>query len=126
MNTLTQNYNATKGLQNLVIERNPISNIVFEISEEGIMEHYAGVDKDGKTFTYDKRNGTDPVYTGIHRESHNGLTEYYNLRIKDAEYSIDNLKDKNYSLKNIIIFGSISASIVILILLMALLHSYGV
>ena len=126
MNQVVHNYNSTKGLQDLVIQRNPNANIVFEISEEGIMEHYAGVDKDGKTFTYDKRNGTDPVYTGIHRESHNGLTEYYNLRIKDAEYSIDNLKDKNYKYKNIIIFGSISAAIVIVMLLMALLYSHGV
>ena len=126
MNTVTQNYNATRGLQNLVVERNPISNIVFEMSDDGIMEHYAGVDKNGKIFSYDKRLGNEPTYSGIHRESYNGLTEYYELRIKDAEYSIDNLKDKNYSLKNTILFGSISASIVILILLIALLYSHGV
>jgi len=75
MNKVAQNYEATKGLQNLVISRNPISNIVFEISEDGIMEHYAGVDKDGKMFTYDKHKGDWVGYTGI-RESYNGLREY--------------------------------------------------
>jgi hypothetical protein len=125
MNTVTQNYNATKGLQNLVIARNPISNIVFEISEEGVMEHYAGVDKDGKMFCYDKKNGTDPVYTGIHRESYNGLTEYYKGLIEDAAYKNQQLEDKNFSLKNIILFMAVGSVIAILMLTIALLSNRG-
>jgi len=125
MNTVTQNYNATKGLQNLAIAKNPISNIVFEISEDGIMEHYAGVDKDGKMFCYDKRNGTDPVYTGIHRESYNGLTEYYKSLVEDAAYKNQQLENKNFSLKNTVLFLAVGSSVIIMMLLMAVLYQNG-
>jgi hypothetical protein len=125
MNTITQNYNATKGLQNLAIAKNPISNIVFEISEDGIMEHYAGVDKDGKMFCYDKRNGTDPVYTGIHRESYNGLTEYYKSLVEDAAYKNQQLENKNFSLKNKVLFLAVGSIVIIMMLLMVVLYQNG-
>jgi hypothetical protein len=125
MNTVTQNYNATKGLQNLVIARNPISNVVFEISEEGVMEHYAGIDKDGKMFCYDKKNGTDPVHTGLHRESYNGLTEYYKGLVEDAAYKNQQLENKNFSLKNTVLFLAVGSSVIIMMLLMAVLYQNG-
>jgi hypothetical protein len=106
-----------------VTNSNPNANIVFVLNEEGIVESHTITGEKGCVDHYDKRNGYLKNRPEFHIESYNGLTAYYERALSNL--AIERL-EKEYKYKNTIIFGSISAAIVISMLIIALLYSHGV
>lgn len=102
---------------NLVIQRNPQANVVFEINSDGVMEHYSGLDESGKIITYDKKSG-DGENSNMERLSYTGLTEYYKKKEESLFSVIKNQSDTIYRLRNIVLFGSLAAVAAILVMVL--------
>jgi len=109
-----RNTEAWLGLKDSINSRHKSIDIFYHIDENNKVLGYYGISDTGVVETSIKCKVGEDIIVMNNRRSND---------TRDGE--IIKLQDKNYQLKSIILFGSISAVIVILIMLIALLYSYG-
>lgn len=111
-----KNTEAWLGLKDSINSRHEAIDIFYHVDAENKVLGYYGISNKGIIETSIKPKPKEDIIVMNGRMGFEGN--------KDGE--IIRLQDKNYALKNTIIFGSISSAIVIVMLLMALLYSHGV